>query len=1256
MTYTRRTRIAALLMAVSAVVGLRGEARAAEEIKVDPAAAGVLGAAKQAYAEGRWDAAVAGFRDYLGRFGKYPDAVTARYGLGLALVLKPESDAAGAATELGAVAEKDFAGKAFSLYYLAVAERQQGAALGDKPDGGGAAGKFKAAAKHFEQAAGAFGVKSKPLTAADGEWQIQARLDAAEMLVRGGSTEAKRAAGIVAEVMKGEAFAKSRFLARAEYLAGQAEFVQANYGPAGRMLAKLAPFTDADFGLPGRYLLARCHDLMGQRPEALAQYRGVLADFEPARQRAQQRLGDQRLTREQRAYYTAMVSAPVEYVQRAALYAGIILAQTGKNGEAQEILVKLMQGNPKPTIAEEAKLWQGLCQMQAKNYSQAADLLEPLRENARFGEQARWWAARGRALAADAANAQAYGQTLAAAIEQMKKAAEQAGALAKAGDAAALVRRADILLDVGDTQMLARQFKPAAQTYELVANEFALTAPDRAEQALERAVSALHGAGDYAASDAAGAKFRAKYPKSTLLAGVAFREAENAYLPAVGTVGGGGKAGNAALLPVAAARLKQVIDTYPDFQYANAARAGLGSCLFRQGKFEEAAAVLATVPEADRIGELSSVNYLLGDCLIRGIPEQTPDALSASHLLEDGARAAKLLVLFAAANDKNPQAGEAVLKTALCHERLADVIVDPTERQKNLLAAREMLDRAINMLPKENPNLAVAVIEKAAVQAELGDAGGAINELQGFGRNEKLKGSAQWPLAALRLARLLRVTNRAGEAADYLRVLREQQEGALLADGDKGGWLPRIMGEQAVALKESGKLAEARAMLGALVGQYGSTPDGAAAAWRLTQIRREELLARLAVARRAVGGVGAKVPEAVGRELDEAIKALRQAAEDAETAANSLSVEARGGAGSEAESRLRYEAAWMLRGAAEAQIDMARRGMQGEALAKAAAKVKDRTNLRPPEVALADVPVQPDEQRMREAYQRLMARDETSAVGVRARLEYAEIVMGRGEFDASLEMLADAMAMDPADDVVERIRLRMAACWIARGDELSVKAALATAKVVLANNRSPLRGEALYCVGEAQIARKDWPAAYETLRSFRDTSAFAGVQGISDRAFYRLATVLRELGKPEDSRQVLTELVQRYAASPWAIEAQYQLGQIYQTQKNYEAAINSYSDLTRRATWTLAAKSQLQIGLIRLEQGNFRDAAAALLAVRAGYDCPELTPQAMVEAARAYVGLKEPAEARKLLSEVVQAAPKSEWAMIAEKKLTEIKQ
>jgi len=90
------------------------------------------------------------------------------------------------------------------------------------------------------------------------DWQLQAWLDAADMLLRGNSREeAKRAAGILAEAMKSEGFGKSRFLVRAEYLAGQAEFIQGNYGPAGRLLAKLAPFTDADFGLSARYLLAR---------------------------------------------------------------------------------------------------------------------------------------------------------------------------------------------------------------------------------------------------------------------------------------------------------------------------------------------------------------------------------------------------------------------------------------------------------------------------------------------------------------------------------------------------------------------------------------------------------------------------------------------------------------------------------------------------------------------------------------------------------------------------------------------------------------------------------------------------------------------------------------------------------------------------------------------------------------------------------------------------------------------------------------
>ena len=87
----------------------------------------------------------------------------------------------------------------------------------------------------------------------------------------------------------------------------------------------------------------------------------------------------------------------------------------------------------------------------------------------------------------------------------------------------------------------------------------------------------------------------------------------------------------------------------------------------------------------------------------------------------------------------------------------------------------------------------------------------------------------------------------------------------------------------------------------------------------------------------------------------------------------------------------------------------------------------------------------------------------------------------------------------------------------------------------------------------------------------------------------------------------------------------------------------------------LAAKSQLGIGLCRLEQKRWEDAATALLTVYYTYDYPDLSAPALYEAAAAYLQLKKPEEAKGLLTRVVKENPGAPWVEKAQKRLSEIK-
>jgi tetratricopeptide (TPR) repeat protein len=993
------------------------------------------------------------------------------------------------------------------------------------------------------------------------------------------------------------ASAPAKLSAESLYNQGLAAFSKGDYAWAGRALSQLAPFdvNASDYSLPARYLLGRVHQFSGERTEALTHFAAVAADFPAARKRASELLRG-KVSAEQQKYYEMLVRTTPEYVTRASLYSGEILLQSGKNAAAQDLLVKVQRETKDAAILDEAKFFQGVCQLQAGNYGEAEKLLGSLSSHKAFGDQARWWAARARALAADPAG-NSYSKTITDAAEEMLSAAGVAETLAAGGDREANLRRAEILLDAGDTFILAKQFVKASEVYAGVAKSFAAGAPDKAEQAMERQVTALHLAEKYAESDEVAAGFEKTYPKSTLTAAVMFRTAENAYMRALAANGESAKN----LFTAAAVKYQWVVAKYPDFNLSNAARGGLGTCQYQLGQYTAAAETLSKIPDAERVGELASVNYLLGDCLLRGLPAEADDAITASELLDDGGKAAKFFVNFAAANERHPAFADALLKAALCYERIGSVLANPMERGKALVSAKEMLDRAVNTLAtrrstpasaaKDANDFGNALMQRARVYALNGDMNTAVNDLRLFLRNEKLKDSPDTPLAVTRLAVYLRAAGRPGEAVDLLAQTRTKL-------GEESPLSAGLACEHAAALKEMGKLVEARSVFEMLAKKHPKTAEGATAAWRLLQIEREEAIAKLAAAKKA----NAPAPA-----VDEIYAALRKSAAGAiETGKAVLAFDA------DAASRLYYEAAWLARMAADFEIE----------------------KLSPKKIK--EIPEQPGETQAFLLYQKAIDASPESMLAARARYDVADLWIRRGEHEVAIDHLCDALAQGPDLAMAERIRVRIAGSLLARGDANSLNAARAYLKPVAANNSSACRGEALYFTAESFAVQENWQSVVDTLVIFR-VNGFTEIKGISDRAFWRLAQGQKEIGKPDDARQTLEQFVGKYSDNAKADEARFELASAYVKMKKPDAALAMYAEIIRRnVSLPLVSKAQLATGLIKLEQKNYQDATAVLVALK-----PKDDPVLL-------------ADAKKALARVVKDAPGTPWSAAAEKKLSEL--
>jgi len=438
----------------------------------------------------------------------------------------------------------------------------------------------------------------------------------------------------------------------------------------------------------------------------------------------------------------------------------------------------------------------------------------------------------------------------------------------------------------------------------------------------------------------------------------------------------------------------------------------------------------------------------------------------------------------------------------------------------------------------------------------------------------------------------------------------------------------------------------------------------ASALWRIGQCRREELLATLAAARAVPFKPGVKPEEiaAATKTIEDAVATLRQTAEYFKAEAGKAGTPARPvspvSQDFDARLRMRYEAAWCYRALAEMEIEAARQKLSSQALAKVLANLKKNAPnqpapaLNPPDIPLAAIPAQPSESVAQEQYKALLAAAPGKPLTPRVRLELAELLSQRGQNDQALEQLGAALEDSPPAELADRIHLRIGGCLLAKGD---LKSALARAQAASKNGASIVAAEARYLEGEIHIRNKDWNNAITQLVAFRDQGPLQNRPELSDRALLRLGQACAEAKRWDESRQAFETLSQRFPQSPWFPEARYGVGWAWQNQNQFDNACNVYTEVTRRTAGEAAARAQLQIGLCRLAQKRYPEAAKELLVVPYTYDYPEHSAVALCEAGQAYLEQKLPAEARKLWETVLKDYAASKATEAAKQRLAALK-
>lgn len=1250
-----------LLVAVSLATTALGQ-----QLTPEQQGALLLNSARAAYNEQAYPVSVTRFREYLAKFGNQKDAASARYGLALALLSMPEKDYAGAIEQLRPlVDQKDFADQPYAAYYLGVAQRGLGvrelAQATAKPNEAAnhttiARQRFEEALRSYATAVAAFTNRAAKPNTAEQEWLARSLCDQAELLLRTGKT--KEAVALVAPFVADPVLIKTRFRGLGLYYHGFGSFLLHDYQAAGKSLNLLTPFADPVYGLHARYLLARTLQQSEERTEAALHYEAVQKDYERLKAAAIESLKNPAQFAkdpDEKVRLETLAKGPLpDAVSRATFALAVLQYENGNFGDALGRFTTFIQQTPGSPLVSDARLRQGFCQVQLKQYAEAIKTLQPLVDKEpRLADQAVLWIGKAQVAAADPNQPQPFAAALQAAMTSFRTAADRASQLASK-DPEAAFRRGEALLELADTQQKATQYREAATTFNQILTDKLL--PRREEELLHHQLSALQLAGDYTGSDALCTRFQQQHPKSTLLPAVLFRYAENAWF--------GVQAGDKdpAIRAKAEEMNKRVdealkrytilVEKYPDFPHIGLARFGMSLLLIRQGNYEKAATLLEAIPQAERTGQLAQAPYLLADCLVRLAPTKADDALAAGKMEEQLKAAVEQLDAFLAASPTVAEAPDALLKLGLCHQRLAALIAQPAEKQKSFAAARAAYERLVQQHPKSE-FVPQAVFERAKSMGQAGDLNGSMNELRRF-TQDPLKAAPVAPMAVVQLAMLLRGQQKYAEAAELLNTCRQAHETTLLADKARAEWVPVVRAIHGLCLKEAGKFADARAVFQQIASQTPNRPEGIEALLRIAQCSIEEGRLKISAARKQLATATLKQPDqqAANTQLAEGLQTVRTAVQHLETQAQQLKGKEQA---AETRARMMYDAAWGYRLLAEPEVAAASATAKAALLkqlhdeaAKKAGPGSPAPVIAVTDVPLVQVPLQPSEKKARELYDLLCKELPAVPLATDARFELAELLADRGEHDAALALLNAALDKEPPQELADKIHIRLGTCEAMKGNS---KEALAQFDAVAQNPKSVLAGQAQYRAGECLMLQKNWAEAAKRLAIFRDQQPFHNVPGISDKALLRLGQVLAQSGQWDQSRQALELLVQRFSSSPWVNEARYGIGWAWQNQKQFDNAVKVYEQIVSATAEIVAARAQLQIGLCRLEQKRHPEATTALLVVPFSYDYPELNAAALCEAGRAFVESKQPEQAERLFQRVLKEHPDSQWAAAAKERI-----
>ncbi len=280
-------------------------------------------------------------------------------------------------------------------------------------------------------------------------------------------------------------------------------------------------------------------------------------------------------------------------------------------------------------------------------------------------------------------------------------------------------------------------------------------------------------------------------------------------------------------------------------------------------------------------------------------------------------------------------------------------------------------------------------------------------------------------------------------------------------------------------------------------------------------------------------------------------------------------------------------------------------------------------------------------------YRALLKEFQQSKLVTPSQIELAELLYEKDSFDEAAKLLEIALA-DPDGDPATLAAGRYRLGWCHLKLKKPGLAAAAFAAFAKNNPKDELAPSALYQAGMAfrEVGKlSDAATHFSTLTAQHPKAELASV------GMLRLAETQSEAGEYEKSARSYTQFVNTFPKSEYQHLGLFGIGWSLENLKRYDEARSWYVKTIEATNTVTAARAQFQIGETYFKQQNYESAAKELLKVDIVYDYKEWSAKALYEAGVCFEQLKQPDEARKQYEHCIKTYGDQAAAKLCEKRL-----